>query len=100
MGEASEAELAAVNEIDEWNAAAVEERRGRSVRELMDEFLAGRHETMKVLSRFTAENVAGEVLLGSGERVSARDFITRFSMHTSRHAGQLVAASRARRVRV
>ena len=57
MGEGSEAELAAVNEIDEWNAEAVEARRGRSVRELMDEFLAGRYETMKVLSRFTAENV-------------------------------------------
>ena len=97
LGEASAEELAAVNDIEEWNEKTVGERRGRSVREVADEFQAGRFGTMQVLSRFTGETLDADVQLANGT-VSAREFVTGMSRHTSRHAGQLVAGSRARRV--
>ncbi len=97
LGEAPPAELDAVNDIDGWNASATAERRGRSVRELADEFVAGCDGTMQVLGRFTAQTIGNEVTLGGGGTVPALEFITRVSKHTSRHAGQLVPGSRARR---
>jgi len=99
MGAASEAELQAVNDVDEWNAEAVKARRDRQMEELVDEFLAGRRETLQVLSRFHPEHLSGGVQLSSGESIPALEFIDRFAAHTSRHAGQLVPASRARRLR-
>jgi uncharacterized damage-inducible protein DinB len=97
LGEASAEELAAVNDIEEWNETTVGERRSRSVREIADEFQAGRFGTMQVLSRFTGESLDAEVQLANGA-MPAREFVTGLSRHTSRHAGQLVAGSRARRV--
>jgi len=96
LGEASPEELAAVNDVEAWNEQTVRERRGRSVREVADEFQAGRFETMEVLSRFTGETLEAEIQLAAGT-VPAREFVTRFSRHTSAHAGQLVPGSRARR---
>jgi len=99
LGEASAEDLAAVNDIEGWNKRTVEERRARSVRELADEFQAGRFGTMQVLGRFTGETLENRVTLGDGSKVPAAEFVKRLSRHTSVHAGQLVAASRARRVK-
>ena len=57
LGEASAEELAAVNDVEAWNEKTVGERRGWSVREIADEFQAGRFGTMEVLARFTGETL-------------------------------------------
>jgi len=98
LGEASPDELAAVNDIEGWNVKTVTERHGRSVREIADGFQAGRFGTMQVLSRFTGETLGNPVTLGGGSTVPASEFVKGLSRHTSVHAGQLVPASRARRV--
>jgi hypothetical protein len=98
LGEASEEELGAVNDIEAWNAKRVGERRGWSVREIADEFQAGRFGTMQVLSRFTSETLEEPVTRGDGSTVPASEFVKLLSRHTSAHAGQLVPGSRARRV--
>src|SRR5437867_2183954 len=96
LGEAAPEELAAVNDIEAWNATTVKEHRARSVRELADEFQSGRFGTMQVLSRFTAETLGAAVQLANAT-VPASEFVKGLSRHTSAHAGQLVAGSRARR---
>jgi Mycothiol maleylpyruvate isomerase N-terminal domain len=98
LGEASEKELAAVNDVEGWNEKTVEERKGLPVREIADEFQAGRFGTMEVLGRFSGETLEKPVTLGDGSTVAASEFVKRLSRHTSVHAGQLVAGSRARRV--
>jgi len=97
MGQAPTAELDAINDVDGWNERVVEERRGRPVRQLVDEFVAGRHETLNVLASFQPAHVRGDVRLGGGGKVPLLEFIDRVAAHTARHAGQLVPASRARR---
>jgi uncharacterized protein (TIGR03083 family) len=98
LGEASAEELAAVNDVEGWNEKTVGERRGLSVREIADEFQAGRFGTMEVLARFTGQTLGELLTLGDGSKVPAAEFVKRLSRHTSVHAGQLVAGSRARRV--
>jgi len=98
LGEASREELAAVNDVQTWNEQTVAARRGRSVRELADEFQSGRFGTMQVLSRFTRETLVSPVTRGDGSTVPASEFVTLLSRHTSAHAGQLVKGSRVRRV--
>ena len=98
LGEASPQELAAVNDIEAWNETTVTERRGRSVRQIANEFEAGRFGTMQVLSRFTGETLGNAVKRGDGSTVPAAEFVKLLSRHTSVHAGQLVPAGRARRV--
>jgi uncharacterized protein (TIGR03083 family) len=98
LGEASADELALVNDVEAWNEKAVAERRGRPVREIADEFQAGRFGTMQVLSRFTRETLGNPVTRGDGSTVPASEFVTLLSRHTSAHAGQMVRGSRARRV--
>jgi hypothetical protein len=51
-----------------------------------------------VLGRFTGETLGNPVRLGDGSQLPAAEFVKRLSRHTSVHAGQLVAGSRARRV--
>lgn len=97
QGAAAAAELEAVNDIDGWNARAIAERRDRPVRALIDELVAGRHGTLSVLASFQPEHLSGNVTLGGGGSAPVLDFIDRISAHTSRHAGHLVPASRARR---
>ncbi|TMB97386.1 MAG: DinB family protein [Chloroflexi bacterium] len=97
MREAEAAELEAVNDVDGWNAEETARRKGAGVRELVDELLAGRYETLKLLARFRPEHLAGKVMLGGGTQVPPLEFVDRIAAHTSRHAGQLVPASRARR---
>jgi hypothetical protein len=98
LGQVSREELAAVNDVEAWNAERVEERRGWPVRKMADEFQAGRFGTMEVLGRFTGETLAAPVTRGDGSTVPAAEFVKLLSRHTSAHAGQLVAGSRARRV--
>jgi hypothetical protein len=96
LGEASEEDLAAVNDIEGWNAKRVGERRGWTVRQIADEFQAGRAGTLEVLGRFTGETLGAEVRLAN-DTVPAAEFVKGLSRHTSRHAAQLVPGSRARR---
>ena len=98
LGEASGEELATVNDVEAWNAKTVGQRREWSMREIADEFQAGRFGTMEVLSRFTAETLGNLVTRGDGSTVPASEFVTLLSRHTSGHAGELVLGSRARRV--
>src|SRR5436853_385493 len=81
LGEAAAEELAAVNNIEAWNEKTVNERRGRSVRELADEFQAGRFGTMQVLSRFTGETLGAAVRLANAT-VPASEFVKGLSRHT------------------
>lgn len=97
MGQADQSGLDAVNDVDAWNRQRVEERRGRSLRELVDEFVEGRHGTLKVLAGLRPEQVQGSVAVSGGQEVPLLEFMDRVAAHTSRHAGQLVPASRARR---
>ena len=64
----------------------------------MDELQSGWHSIIRTLSRFRPEHANSDVILGEGKTVSLTEFL-RMSAHTSRHAGQLVPASRARRWR-
>ncbi|HEV8574293.1 MAG TPA: maleylpyruvate isomerase N-terminal domain-containing protein [Dehalococcoidia bacterium] len=96
-GEGSEEELAAVNDVEKWNAEEVKARRGRTMRELVDEWQAGKWETLRVLASLRPEHLRGQVTVGSGEKVPLMEFLQRVAAHTSRHAGQLVPGSRARR---
>jgi uncharacterized damage-inducible protein DinB len=97
LGEADAAELEALNDVDAWNAKAVAERRDWPLRKLIDELLAGWHEILKSLPRFKAEHLRAPVNLGNGRTITAGEFLELMAGHTSRHAGQLVPASRARR---
>ena len=97
LGEADDAAVAAINNVDEWNDASVRARRDWPMRRLIDELVAGWHEILLVLTRFRSEDLGGRVLLGGGQTITADEFLTRMATHTSRHAGQLVAGSRARR---
>lgn len=97
IGEASAGELAAVNEIDSWNRERVEERRGRPLPDLIDEFLAARDDTLAVISKFRPEDEQRKVRLADGSQVPVLEFIERIARHNSIHAGHLVPASRARR---
>ncbi len=99
LGEATQAELDAINDIDGWNAKVVAERKDWPLRRLMDELAAGWRVILEVLSRFKSEDMERPVLLGSGETITANEFVKRISAHTSRHAGQLVPGSRSRRAR-
>jgi hypothetical protein len=96
IADAGKAELDAINKIDEWNEAAVKERKGWTIRQLVDELLLGWYEIQRVMSRFGPEHLSAPVALGEGQSIPAGEFLDRMAAHTSRHAGQLVAASRAR----
>ncbi|MDP2959417.1 MAG: maleylpyruvate isomerase N-terminal domain-containing protein [Longimicrobiales bacterium] len=93
-----EAELAALRDVDAWNDRSVQERRERSVRELVDEMLALRHQTLRLLSRLREEHTAATVTTTRGE-MPVPDYIHWVAVHEAEHAGHLVPASRARRWR-
>jgi hypothetical protein len=99
MGEADASELEAISDIDGWNARATAERRDWPLSRLVDELDAGWHEILKVFSRLEPEHLAKQVTLGAGETMPVSEFIKRMSAHSSRHAGQLVPGSRARRTK-
>jgi hypothetical protein len=96
IADAGAAELDAINKIDEWNATTVAERKAWTVRQLVDELVGGWYEIQRVMTRLGPEHLAAPVTLGEGQSISAGEFLERMAAHTSRHAGQLVPASRAR----
>lgn len=98
LGQRDEAKLAALRDVDAWNDLSVRERRGRSVRALVDEMLALRHETLRLLSRFQQEHISATVTTIQGE-TPVLDYVDRVGAHEAEHAGHLVPASRSRRWR-
>lgn len=97
LGERDEGELEALKDTDGWNRRAVEERRGRTIRQLVDELDANRHETLRILSGLEPDHLSTPVTLADGITISAPDYIEMFASHESRHAAHLAPASRARR---
>ncbi|MFQ5474067.1 MAG: maleylpyruvate isomerase N-terminal domain-containing protein [Dehalococcoidia bacterium] len=97
LGEGDNEQLAAVNRTDEWNQAQVDERRHRTVAELVAELDANRTHTFALLSRMRPQHLGSEISLADGRKLTIVDYIGFFGEHESIHAGQLVPASRARR---
>ena len=97
LGEGDEAELEALNQTDDWNQRQVEMRRGRSLRELVDELAANRRETLRLLSNLEPQHLSVTVRRADGSTPSVLDYLDMFGEHESMHAAQLVPASRARR---
>jgi uncharacterized protein (TIGR03083 family) len=98
FGETPADELAAINDIDAWNQRQVESRRGRTVRQLVDEMAANRYQTLRLLARVRAEHLSRPITLADGSGIPVAEYIAMFTGHECAHAGQLVSASRARRV--
>jgi len=96
FGQADEAELKAINDIDGWNQRAVEERRGRSVPELLDELAAHRQETLRLLSDFRPKHLSTPITLADGSTCNVLEYIDMFTRHESEHAAQLAAARRSK----
>lgn len=97
LGEGDAAEVEAVNRTDEWNQARVDERRDRTIRQLIDELAANRDQTMAFLARMKPEHISQPLALSRDRAVTIPDYLPMFREHESIHAGQLVPASRARR---
>ena len=97
LGEPDEAELRAVNDIDGWNQQAVDRRRSRSVRRLVDEMTAARHETFRLLSHVRPDQLSAPITMSDGSTRNVLEYIDMFTEHESEHAGRLVPASQARR---
>jgi uncharacterized damage-inducible protein DinB len=97
LGEGDDEQLAAINRTDEWNQARVDERRDRTVAQLVAELDANRSRTVALLSRIQPEQVDSKITRANGETYSLPEYIDCIGEHESNHAGQLVPASRARR---
>jgi uncharacterized protein (TIGR03083 family) len=97
FGRADEAELKAINDIDGWNQREVASRRGRSVRDLVDELATHRRETLRLLGAFRPEHLSTPIALADGSACSALEYTEMFTHHVSEHAAQLTAASHDRR---
>src|SRR3990172_2937163 len=77
LGERDDAELAALEDLrdwDGWNRRAVEERRGRSVSELVDELAASRHETLQLLSRVRPALLSASITMSDGSTASVVEY--------------------------
>jgi len=97
LGQTDEAEQRAINDIDGWNQREVEARRGRAVRELVDELATHRQETLRLLDTFRPQHLSTPITLADGSTCNVLQYIQMFTDHISEHAGQLVPISRARR---
>lgn len=97
LGEGDEVDLQALNDTDNWNQRQVGERRGRSPRELVNELVANRRETLRLLSNLEPHHLSVTVGRADGSTPSVLDYLDMFGEHESMHAAQLVPASRARR---
>ena len=98
-GNASQAEIDAVNDIDAWNQEKVSDLTGATPSQLVSVFLKGRNDTLEVLAAYERSGLDGSVTVAGGGSVSVLDFIDRVSNHTSWHAGQLEPASGRRQVK-
>jgi len=97
LDEGDPAQLEALKDVDAWNANAVRERQGRPVRRLVDELVANRYETLKLLSRLEPPHLGVPITFSDGSSATVLDYIDMFSRHDATHAGQLVPASRRAR---
>ena len=97
LGEGDEADLQPLNDTDNWNQRQVDERRGRSPQELVNELVANRRETLRLLINLKPQHLSATVTRGDGSTPSVLDYLDMFGEHESMHASQLVPASRARR---
>lgn len=97
-GQADPAELDAVNNIDQWNAEKLAALGDALPSELIDLFLVNRNRTLETLASLSREDVSGDVRVAEEKHIPLLEFIDGVSNHTSRHAGQLVAASRRARL--
>ena len=97
LGEGDDEQLAAINRTDEWNQARVDERRDRTVAQLVAELDENRSRTFALLSRIQPEQLDSKITRANGETYSLPEYIDCIGEHESNHAGQLVPASRARR---
>ncbi len=86
LGEGDPPEAATLT-TTERNQVSVEERRGRPGPELVDELAGNRCETLRILSRLRPEHLNPQLL-------ATLDIL---SEHETRHAAELLPASRARR---
>ncbi|MCH8815967.1 MAG: maleylpyruvate isomerase N-terminal domain-containing protein [Chloroflexi bacterium] len=100
LGEGDDDQLAAVNStVDEWNQARVDERRDRTVTQLIAELDVNRSQTFALLSRIEPKHLDSKITLADGRTLTVVEYIGLFGEHESIHAGQLVPASRARRTK-
>jgi hypothetical protein len=97
MGNADEAEQQRILRTDEWNEEQVSRLRGKTVREIIDEMQANRHDAMVLISQLKPEHLRKMVRFADGREFSMRDYVAFLGEHDSMHAGELVAVSRARR---
>jgi len=97
IGQTDEAKLKSINDIDGWNQREVEKRRGRGVRDLVDELATHRQETLRLLDTFRPQHLSAPITLADGSTCNVLQYIQMFTDHISEHAGQLVPISRARR---
>jgi hypothetical protein len=97
MGQWDEDEQKRILQTNEWNEEMVSQARGKSVRETIDTMQANRHDTMVLISRLKPEHITATVRFADGREVSIQNYVGFLGEHDSMHAGQLVAASRARR---
>lgn len=97
LGERDEAQLDAINQIDRWNQGQVDARSNSTIRDLVDELVAHRHQTLSLIARLEPSHLAVRMRLWDGREATIDQYITMVGEHEARHAGQLVPASRARR---
>jgi hypothetical protein len=95
MGHWDEAEQAWILKTADWNEEHVSQRRDRSVRELIDEMQANRHDTLVLISQLKPQHLDTTVKFADGREVHIRDYVGFLGEHDSMHAGELVPASRA-----
>lgn len=99
LGDRNEAALAALADVHTWNQHSVEERSGCTTAELMDEFAALRHETLRILSRLQEEHLGATFTVSEEGEFPLLEYFDLVAEHELRHGGDLVPASRARRWR-
>lgn len=100
LGEISEDELAPILRTDEWNQERVDERKGWSVRRLVDELAALRHQTLALWTRIRSEHLSRTVKFATGDEISLLDYVAHMGRHDSAHASYLVSGSRRSRFAV
>jgi ribosomal protein L29 len=96
MGKWDDDEQQRILKTAEWNEEQVAPLRGKSVRELVDLMQKNRHDTAVLISQLSAGDLQKTVKFADGREFTIRDYVAFLGEHDSVHAGQFVAASRAR----
>lgn len=91
LGEASAAELAALNDTDAWNREQVVSRRGASIEELLTEYRANRRALVRLLQSVPEERF-GDLRIARGQdTMSLAEYVTRLDRHDDEHIQQIGA---------